>query len=206
MESETAAGSPTKTCPFCAVEVPETAIKCRHCAEPLDIEAVHRLRKELAGSVVGANEDVLFKGNPSMFRNHPVGFVTGFLVLAAGLAFAVYAGGKWADTVRLVTVGAGLAVAAVTLVGYLVWWLTTKYTLLTVTTRRTKLREGILDKHTNDILHEDVRNIQVTQTFFQRLFGVGTVAVSSAGQAEMELEVNGIENPTKVKELIDRYR
>jgi uncharacterized membrane protein YdbT with pleckstrin-like domain len=52
----------------------------------------------------------------------------------------------------------------------------------------------------------DVRNVQLDQTFFQRVFDVGQIGVSSAGQAGLEINVTGIPQPERVKDLIDSYR
>jgi uncharacterized membrane protein YdbT with pleckstrin-like domain len=88
----------------------------------------------------------------------------------------------------------------------LVWWIRCLGTTLTVTTEQTTLRRGILSKYTNDVFHENVRNIQVGQTFLQRLLDVGYIGISSAGQSGVEIEVNGIPHPEQVKELIDDCR
>ena len=126
-----------------------------------------------------SNEEVTYyEDHPSMFRNRPVEFVlTGLLCL----------------------IGVGLIM-------YLFWWLQCKGTTLTVTSDRTRLRKGILSKSVTEVWHRDVRNVQLDQTFFQRLFGVGRVGISSSGQSGLEIAVNGIPDPDKVKELIDRHR
>ena len=126
-----------------------------------------------------ANEEVtLYDENPSMFRNRPVEFV-----------FTV--------------------VLCVVLVGFIIffmWWLRCKGTQLTITSERTRLRKGILSKSITEVWHQDVRNVQLNQTFFQRLLGVGSLGISSAGQAGLEISVSGIPNPEQVKDLIDQHR
>jgi uncharacterized membrane protein YdbT with pleckstrin-like domain len=87
-----------------------------------------------------------------------------------------------------------------------VWWLKTIGTTLIITSKRTTLRRGILSKSTNEILHSDVRNIQTAQSALQRLFGVGTIALSSAGQSDIEIQVAGVPDPEGIKELIDSQR
>jgi uncharacterized membrane protein YdbT with pleckstrin-like domain len=114
-----------------------------------------------------------------MFRNHPAYFVLCVLLIAA--------------------FGLGLVLL-------LVWWIQVLGTTLTVTNEQTTLRKGILSKYTNDVFHSNVRNIQVRQSFLQRLFKVGWVGISSAGQSGLEIEINGIQDPEKVKEIIDDHR
>ena len=124
-------------------------------------------------------EVVLYEAHPAMFRNHPVYFVLCVLLIAA--------------------FGLGLLML-------LVWWIQVLGTTLTVTNEQTTLRKGILSKHTNDVFHSNVRNIQVRQSFLQRILNVGWVGISSAGQSGLEIEVSGIKDPHRVKELIDDHR
>lgn len=125
------------------------------------------------------SETILYRANPAMFRNRPV------LFLLCLLLVALY----------------GLGVPLL-----LVWWIRTKATALTVTDRRVSLRRGILGKYTNDVLIADVRNVQIGQTPLQRVFGVGRIAISSAGQGGMEIEVEGLPAPQRVKAIIDQRR
>ena len=124
-------------------------------------------------------EIILYQTHPAMFRNHPIYFILCVLLIAA--------------------FGLGLLLL-------LIWWLQVLGTKLTVTNEQTTLRKGILAKHTNDVFHSNVRNIQVRQSFLQRVFNVGWVGISSAGQSGLEIEVGGIFDPQKVKDIIDDHR
>lgn len=97
-------------------------------------------------------------------------------------------------------------VTVVGLIPLLIWYIKTRATMLIVTDDQTTLRTGLLSKNTNDVFHENVRNIQVKQTFFQRLLGVGYIGISSAGQSGVEIEVSGLPDPDRVKEIIDEHR
>jgi len=123
-------------------------------------------------------ETVLYKDSPAMFRNRPVLF----LVCCA-----------------LIPVGIGLVVL-------FVWWLRCLATSLVITDRRVTLRRGLLSKDTNDVLIADIRNVKVRQNLLQRIFGVGTVAVSTSGQSDMEIEVHGVRAPERIKAIIDDRR
>ncbi len=124
------------------------------------------------------SETTLYEQHPAMFRNHPIGFI-----LSGILSF----------------VGVGLII-------FLFWWLQSKGTKLTVTDQRTILRRGILSKHINEVYHSDIRNVQIVQTFLQRIFGVGTISIASAGSGEAEIVVAGMRDPEKVKEILDAGR
>ncbi len=123
-------------------------------------------------------EEVLYEENPSMFRNQPVWFVI---------------------TCVLCLVIVGLFIFAA-------WYLKCKGTTLTITNDRTTCRRGILSKSITEVWHQDIRNVQLDQTFFQRVFDVGTIGISSAGQADLEIHVSGIPQPERVKGLIDAHR
>ena len=124
-------------------------------------------------------EKVLYEEHPAMFRNHPYLFILSVILIAA--------------------FGLGLVIL-------LIWWLQTLGTKLTVTDERITLRKGILSKFTNEVFHTDIRNVQLDQSFFQRLFDVGTIAISTSGQEGIEISVQGIPHPQNVRDLIDKYR
>lgn len=124
------------------------------------------------------DEKAIYTCHPAMFRNRPILFVI--------VAF-------------LCLLGVGIPIL-------LVWWLTCLCTTLTITTHRSTLRHGILSKATTDVWHRDVRNVQLAQSLLQRLFGVGEIGISSAGQGGIEIQVVGIPNPGYVKQCIDSCR
>jgi len=123
-------------------------------------------------------EMILYKDHPAMFRNRPVLF----LVCCALIPF-----------------GIGIVVL-------LAWWLRCLATSLVITESRVTLRKGLLSKATNDVLIADIRNVQVSQSFLQRIFGVGAVAVSTSGQSDMEIEVHGVPAPDRIKSIINDRR
>jgi len=129
--------------------------------------------------MVADSEETLLELNPAMFRNHPIGFILSVILIAAA--------------------GAGLVILAI-------WWLTTKAATLTVTNKRAIQRTGLISKKTTEVLHRDVRNIEIDQSVFQRMFGVGSIGIASAGQSGIEIQFAGVRDPDGVKALIDRYR
>lgn len=124
-------------------------------------------------------ETPLYRAHPAMFRNRPVLFVVALALVPL-----------W---------GLGLVILVP-------WWISCLATTLTVTDQRITLRRGILGKYTNDVLIADVRNVQIGQSPLQRLFGVGSVGISTAGQGGMEIEVAGLPSPDRVRAIVDRRR
>lgn len=126
-----------------------------------------------------ADEQVLLKAYPSMFRGRPFAFVLCcLLALVAGLGLVIL----------------------------IVWWLKCRATELTVTDRRTTLRTGLLSKHTTEVRHQDVRSIDVIQGIFQRLLGTGGIAIGSAGTAGIEISVTGLPAPQRIADLIRQHQ
>ncbi len=124
-------------------------------------------------------EQTLYLEHPVMFRDRPLAFCLCVLLIAA--------------------YGIGLLFL-------LVWWLRVRGTTLTVTNRRSILREGILSRSTTEVFHEDIRNLQLRQSLFQRLFDVGDLGISSSGQAGVEIQVGGIPGPYRLEELLYQLR
>lgn len=135
------------------------------------------------------DERVLFRAHPSMFRNRPVWFciwVTAFVI-------------GWSQkTTWWIAILAGIVLS--------IWYLRCLMSTFTVTNKRTTLRTGILSKAINEVWHADVRNVQLSQSFMQRIFGVGTIGISSSGQSGVELTISGIGQPYKAKQVIDDCR
>lgn len=84
--------------------------------------------------------------------------------------------------------------------------MSTRARQLTITDRRVVLRHGLFSKHTTEVRHVDVRNIQVSQGVLARLLGFGAIGISSAGQSGVEIAIGGIPDPEAVAESIRRLR
>ena len=114
----------------------------------------------------------------AMFRNSPLIF-TIFLILSP--------------------VGIGL-------ICFLIWWLKCKSISLTVDADKSVLRIGLLSKNTIEIWHEDIRQVKISQSFSQRLFGVGDISISSAAGDGDEISIVGVRSPEEIKDVIDAGR
>ena len=145
-------------------------------APPVDLDEQFPEAKSVAKADLDAT---LYKASPSMFRNAPVRFVLSVLLIAA--------------------CGFGLLIL-------LIWFLRCWGLKLIVDGRKTTLRKGILSKSITEVRHKDVRNVQISQSFLQRIFGVGKVGISSSGQGGLEIEIAGLPTPAKIKAIIDEHR
>ena len=91
------------------------------------------------------------------------------------------------------------------------WWLmwfvlVHLWVKLRISNKRTIRRDGIIRRHTSEVLHDHVRNVEIKQSVIQRIFDVGYLGISSSGQDGIEIEILDIPEPYKVKALIDEYR
>lgn len=97
--------------------------------------------------------------------------------------------------------------ALVCWIAWLIWWVRVRWTCsLYITNKRTIERRGLLSRSSDEVLHDHVRNINVRQGFIERIFNIGSVGISSAGQSGTEIEVDKLPDPDGIKEIIDAYR
>lgn len=140
---------------------------------------------------------------PALVRSRPLSFFLALIVALSGAAGGVI----------LFTTGAGAPLAlvcggaAVVAIGIILYWKILGLSQgLKITTKRLIDTEGLFSKATSEVLHADIKNVQVRQSFWQRIWGVGTLAVSTAAENEDEIELAGVPNPGKVRSIIDLYR
>lgn len=89
----------------------------------------------------------------------------------------------------------------------LAWWLSVRWSAsIEITNKRTVLRRGVLRRSSSEVLHDHVRNIEIDQSFADRVCRVGKIGISSSGQDGIEVAVDRIPNPRGLREIIDLYR
>lgn len=79
-------------------------------------------------------------------------------------------------------------------------------TLALYTDARVRFRSGIVARKTSEIMARDIRSIDVTQTTWERVLGIGTIGIGTAAQAEVEIEMKKTRNPEKIRSEINRFR
>lgn len=208
-------------CPHCGAshDVDEALIgdhiDCRACGKPFEAAApiatpVQADPGEPAKYQVSAGEgeieNSILEVHPVLLRKHPFRFTGVILVIVAGLA-AVVAGAIGGAVLPgnappLLLMISGGILAALAALYWLVAWIETRLTELSITNRRSILRKGLFSRETSEVRHCDVRNLQVNQSTFERLLGVGDLAISSAGQDDLEIDVQGIADPARVAAVI----
>ena len=81
-------------------------------------------------------------------------------------------------------------------------WIARYFDSYTITTKRIIDREGLISKYTTEIFLRDIRSVNLNQNILQRIFNVGDIYIGTSATAGMEISLEGIAYPQKVKETI----
>ncbi|MFO0857943.1 MAG: PH domain-containing protein [Phycisphaerales bacterium] len=140
---------------------------------------------------------------PSAVRSQPLKFFGFALLGIAGLAGAVFGfGNSWSMFAWIPCGVGGLAAISVP-----VWMkLRSLNAKIRVTSKRIVDTDGFLDRRVSEVLHRDIRNVRVEQTFSQRIWRVGAIAVYTGGEEAPEIYMENVPDPHRVREVIDLYR
>jgi len=119
----------------------------------------------------------LYDAHPVMFKNNPLGFILALLlVLAFGLGLIIF----------------------------LIWYLKNKSSRLVVTAEDVLFEKGLLSKERVELTIRSIRTVKVKQSFWNRVFGTGTIELYTAGDAA-EIIVRGIPDPNRVRDIIKTH-
>ncbi|MEW8499828.1 MAG: PH domain-containing protein [Candidatus Thiodiazotropha taylori] len=116
----------------------------------------------------------LYSEHPVMFKNNPIGFIVSIILIPV--------------------FGIGLVIL-------LVWHLQNKASKLTINDSEILYEKGLLSKERSEVNISSVRNTKVKQSFFDRIFGVGTIEIYTAGDSP-EIVAKGLPDPNRISEII----
>ena len=116
----------------------------------------------------------LYSAHPAMFKNRPFSFILSILLIPA--------------------FGLGILIL-------LVWYLRCKSSKLIVNEKEILFEEGLLSKSRSEITLSSVRTVKVEQSFVNRMFGVGTIELYTAGDTP-EIIAHGMPDPNKIRDII----
>jgi uncharacterized membrane protein YdbT with pleckstrin-like domain len=145
-------------------------------------------------------ERKLYCSTPAMFRNKPFSFILCLIMIFLPLSMLIWESPPMPFVMLFVTL---IIVGGTTL---FFWWLKVVNTQLSVTNERVTFRTGILSKSIREIFLLDIRSVQISQRFLQRLLGTGWLEIASAASAEAEITIDGIPQAYDVKRIIDESR
>jgi uncharacterized membrane protein YdbT with pleckstrin-like domain len=111
--------------------------------------------------------------HPAMFRNKPLGFILAVILIPAAIGILIL----------------------------MVWYLRCKSTKLEINGNEVVLEEGLLSKERTELSVSGIRTVKINQSFFNRLFKVGTVSIYTAGDSP-EIQAAGMPRPEVFRELV----
>lgn len=115
-----------------------------------------------------------YSEHPVMFKNNPLGFIISLLLVPV--------------------FGVGLLIL-------LFWYLKCKSSKLTIHENDLLYEKGLLSKERSEVSLHRIRTVTVKQSFFNRIFGVGTIEIYTAGDRP-EMTAHGMPDPNRVRELV----
>lgn len=118
-----------------------------------------------------------YSEHPAMFKNKPLGFILAVLLIPVAIGILIL----------------------------LYWYLKCKSTLLEFTGNDLILEQGLLSKNRTELNVDRIRTVNVYQSFFNRIFGVGSIAIYTAGD-EPEIEVAGLPRPNDLRDMIKGHQ
>jgi uncharacterized membrane protein YdbT with pleckstrin-like domain len=141
----------------------------------------------------GTGEYVIYEGHPS-WRGILSFYIKGTLLALVAGAIALLISGA--------ALGGG--VFAAVFVGLVLVGLVKRMgTTYTVTSRRLRIRQGILKKDTKETRLQRVQNVNTHQSIVDRVLRVGKVDFDTAGTDDYEFAFVGIANPHGIAAKVD---
>lgn len=114
-----------------------------------------------------------YANHPAMFRNNPLGFILAILLIPVAIGVLIL----------------------------LYWYMSCKATRLEINGDEVVLEKGLLSKERTELNISGIRTVKISQSLANRMFGVGTVAIYTAGD-QAEIEAKGMPQPEIFKDLI----
>jgi membrane protein YdbS with pleckstrin-like domain len=158
-------------------------------------KAVIRPTAPPAALAVG-DEEELWRGHPAQVLNLGTYlFWSVVLIVAVIVGLVVASGATWGLIVF--GVGAAAAIAQISLA-----WLHLRAIEYVVTTQRVRVISGLLSKDISEIELFRVKDTSVHQSFFLRLFGLGTITVVSGDERHPRLVLAAVPNAVALRERL----
>ena len=93
-----------------------------------------------------------------------------------------------------------LLISLVGIVALIVWWLRCKGERLALSERLVLMERGLLAKQRTEVALSSIRSIRITQSFGQRIMGIGHVEMFSAGDIA-EIAIRSMPRPDRIRAL-----
>ena len=149
---------------------------------------------------MAADEHLLFHGHPSW--RSMLGFYVKGLLLALVIGTVVGLVSRGAEH-RVQTVWVIAGVLIVFMIGLARGTLRQIATTYTVTDQRLTIERGLLSREVRETSLDRVQNVRCRQSLTQRMLRVGSVEFDTAGGAEFDFSLSGVEHPRRIARAVD---
>ncbi|HEY6395538.1 MAG TPA: PH domain-containing protein [Candidatus Binataceae bacterium] len=172
-------------CPQCGNEMAQGAAFCSRCGNRLVSLKPAAVREYMLATI-----------RPSLWYFARV-LLLGAIIIAAGGRVMYHNPDWWRIGFGLVALGLLLFASAV---------IAKRRTTWSVTSDRIIERRGLVARNRRELELADIRAVEVSQRFFQRLIGLGDVAISSAASADAVIRLHDIPDPEQTAETVRAAR
>lgn len=139
----------------------------------------------------------LYDANPVMIRSDPLRFLLYVSLLSLSIIFIIF--------IKVLTFIA-FPVLLMTVWATLCWVIDIHARRLIITDKFVFSRYGILNRNVTQIFIADITKFNCNQTFWQRIFKVGDVEISSSASSETEISISSLPRPQEIIAAINQYR
>jgi uncharacterized membrane protein YdbT with pleckstrin-like domain len=144
-------------------------------------------------------EEIVWSGHPSLVTRTGT-ILLGTVLVAAGTAVAIGFGPIAGVSGPFALVGGVLALLGLLFVGLA--YVRTRVTTYLLTTEEAYEKHGLLSRTVTNVRLDRVQNTGFTQSLRERLLGVGSVHVDTAGTGGTEFVLASVPDPQRVNGLV----
>lgn len=193
-----------KKCSFCAEEIQDDAIKCRHCGEFLKAESKEVESKVSVKTISNETNEVAYLGKPSHVK-YLLAYLIGGLYLLGGILMLISA-----LTDSKMSTGANLSssISSIILSTMLLLYGKIARSVIEykISNYKVSSKSGLLRQVIHEVPINDIQYVRISRTFIDRMFNVGNVDFASAGTAGIEITFKAVKEPEKVRDIADKLR
>lgn len=74
-----------------------------------------------------------------------------------------------------------------------------------ITNKRVIHEFTFLSRKISSTTYDKIQDIHMTQNIIERIFGIGTIHINTAGTHFIEIKFKGIKEPISIKRMLERY-